>query len=105
LVVVFVAALISGPYPWARALRREAVDLAGRAPTESAVGWIRQHLDLMRVLGVAVGLLLVMILSISWVGFLIIAVLVIAYEVWLYRLGRSPTSAGTPQPPDSAPAA
>ena len=63
-------------------------------------------------LGVAVAVLLLLVLSVSWVGFLIIAVLLAAYELWLHRLGRArvtpdpETTPGSPpnDPPTEPPA-
>ena len=46
------------------------------------------HLDLLRVLGVALAIILLLALSVSWVGFLVIIVLLAAYEWWLHHLGQ-----------------
>ncbi len=124
LIVVFLAALISGPYPWARALRQHASRYAneawklaqastGRARDDATIAWMRSHLDLLRVLGVAVAVLLLIILSVSWVGFLIILVLLAVYQWWLYRFGHTPSgsdhqaspgSTSTAPPDDQPPA-
>ncbi len=126
LVIVFGVALVTGPYAWARWLRGEAtryagearnlaVALVGRARDDSTVEWIRAHLDLLRVVGVVVAVVLLLILSVSFLVFLIIAALLVVYEFWLYRLGRSaaptppadgepeaaPTGASTPGGPPS----
>jgi hypothetical protein len=100
LVVVFAVALVTGPYGWARSLRRivsgygrEARTLAkaaaGRASPDATVTWVRSRLDLLRILGVVVAAVLLMILSVSWIGFLVIAVLLAGYEWWLYGIARS----------------
>ena len=100
LIVVFLAALVTGPYGWARSLRvvasrwaREGwnlvVAISGHARDDRTIEWVRAHLDLLRIVGVAVAALLLVVLSVSWIGFLVIAVLLIAYEWWLHRLGRS----------------
>jgi hypothetical protein len=113
LIVVFAVALITGPYGWAVSLRRflshwarEGRNLAdavwGRARDDRTFEWVRAHLDLLRIAGVALAVLLLIVISVSWVGFLIIAVLLIAYEFWLHRVGRAtPTSPEVP-PGDSA---
>jgi hypothetical protein len=117
LIAVFVVALVTGPYAWARSLRRVSshyaregwnlvVAVSGRARDDRTIEWVRAHLDLLRILGVAVAVLLLLVLSVSWVGFLIIVVLLAGYEWWLHRLGRSrlipatTTSSGS-TPPDT----
>jgi hypothetical protein len=99
LLVIFVVALVTGPYAWARSVRRvlrhwaqEGRNLGaaalGRAGDDSTVAWVRAHLDLLRVAGVGVAVVLLLLLSVSFVGLLIIALLLAAYEVWLHRIGQ-----------------
>jgi hypothetical protein len=119
LIAVFVVALVTGPYAWAHSLRRVAThygregwNLAlavwGRARDDQTMEWVRAHLDLLRIAGVALAVLLLIVISVSWVGFLVIVVLLAGYEWWLYRVGQarlipgSPTSPGSP-PSDSPP--
>jgi uncharacterized membrane protein YqhA len=118
LIVVFVVALVTGPYGWARSLRRVVSHWAravwnllaagaGRAHDDRTIEWVRGHLDLLRIAGVALAVLLLIVLSVSWVGLLIIIVLLAAYEWWLYRLGRarlgpSLTSSSGSTPADEA---
>jgi hypothetical protein len=111
LIIVFIVALITGPYGWAQSLRQTvshwtregwnlAVSVSGRARDDRTVAWTRSHLDLLRVVGVAVAVVLLIVLSVSWIGFLVIALLLAGYEWWLYRLGRSataPTDTAMPQ--------
>jgi hypothetical protein len=113
LIVVFVAALVTGPYGWARSLRvvvshwaREGWNLAvaasGRARDDRTIEWVRAHLDLLRIVGVVVAVLFLLVLSVSWVGFLVIAVLLAIYEVWLQRLkGAGPEDTTTPPTPSA----
>jgi hypothetical protein len=110
LIVVFVAALVTGPYGWAVSLRRVVSNLAsavsGKARDDHTMEWIRAHLDLLRIAGVAVAVLLLIVISVSWVGFLVIALLLVAYEVGLQRIGRSnlgPPSETTPGSPPVGP--
>jgi hypothetical protein len=92
------------------------VATAGHARDDTATAWIRSHLDLLRIVGIGVAVVLLLIFSVSFVGFLIIAVLLAAYEFWLYRVGRStsavaaagpavpdPSDSQTPDPSPSAP--
>jgi hypothetical protein len=119
LIAVFVIALVTGPYPWAVSLRRVATHygkegwnlaqgVTGRARDDRTLEWVRSHLDLLRFLGVAVAVLLLIVLSVSWVGLLVIALLLAAYEWWMYRLGQSgpPTEPGgqPPAPRETGPA-
>jgi hypothetical protein len=112
LIVVFLAALITGPYGWAVSLRRflshwarEGWNLAeaawGRARDDRTFEWVRAHLDLLRFAGVALAVLLLIVISVSWVGFLIIAVLLIGYEFWLHLVGRATPTPDEVGPPDS----
>jgi hypothetical protein len=58
---------------------------------------VRAHLDLLRVAGVGVAVVLLLLLSVSFVGLLIIALLLVAYEVWLHRVGQEgPSGPGGP---------
>jgi hypothetical protein len=112
LIVVFVLALITGPYGWARSLRpivsryaREGWNLvvagSGRARDDRTIEWVRSHLDLLRIVGVAVAVLLLIVIPVSWVGFLIVAVLLAAYEWWVHRLGQSTLTPTAPPTPPS----
>lgn len=114
LIVVFVVALLTGPYGWARSLRRVVshwarevwnllAAVSGRAHDDRAIEWVRAHLDLLRIGGLALAVLLLIVLSVSWVGLLVIAVLLAAYEWWLYRLGRSRLGPGLPSSSGAAP--
>ena len=100
LAAVFVLALVTGPYPWARSFRSGvgrgakaagalAVATAGKARDERTVGWVRAHLPGMQVGGVVAAVLLMLVLSVSFIGFLVIAAILAAYELWLRRLGGS----------------
>ena len=63
--------------------------ISGRAQDDRTIEWVRAHLDLLRIAGVAVAVLLLIVISMSWVGFLVIAVLLAAYEFGLHRIGQS----------------
>jgi hypothetical protein len=93
--VVLLVALITGPYPWAVATRRWAVDLGrGIGGTVTAeregspvVAWIGAHRDAL-MLGVAVlaGLIL-LIANVSLLGLLVLTLITAAVELVLYRVG------------------
>jgi hypothetical protein len=113
LFVILAATLITGPYPWARAFRarvgriaRYGADLAraatDRATDDVAVGWVRSHVDMLRIGGAVVAALLLLLIPVSFIGFLIIAGLLVVYELWLARLGKRPPPSTAPQAPSAA---
>ena len=83
------------------------VPVAGRASGDTTIAWVRSHLDLLRILGVATAVLLLIALSVSWFGLVVIAVLLAAYQLGLHRLGQTAPgadSATSPAPiPDGPP--
>jgi hypothetical protein len=112
LLVVLVATLLTGPYGWARAFRHRtarvaahaghlAAAVAGKTHDEAAASWVRRHLDVLRIGGVLVAALLLLVLPVSFVGFLIIVGVLALYELWLHRLARRTP----PQPTMPAPTA
>jgi hypothetical protein len=117
LIMVFVVALVTGPYAWAGSIRRRVgryaragwnvvVATPGEARSDATISWVRSHLDLLRILGVATAVLLLLALSVSWVGFVVIGALLAAYELRLHRVGRiapAPDSATFPAPPPEEP--
>ena len=97
LALVFLLALITGPYGWARSMRGYlaeggrrawalAVATAGKAGDESTVVWVRTHTGALRIGGVVVAILLMLVFSVSFIGFLVIAALLGLYELWLRRI-------------------
>lgn len=109
--VVTAVALITGPYGWAVTTRRwvgsTAVTTAQQTRTAFAGatasgGWLIAHLDLMRVAGGLVALLLILVLNVNLVWLLVILALLGLYEFWLYRLGATkppaPAATGVPGP-------
>lgn len=91
-------ALLTGPYRWA--VKSRAVGRAGTVATvrqvreavsgrEATGAWVRAHLDLMRIAGGLLALLLILVLDISFVWLLVLLAVLAAYEFWLYRLGAA----------------
>ena len=103
-VVVVVIAVLCGPYRWAVALRSQ-VTQAGRSIAGArgggrhgqAVTWMASHAAGLQLAGAVAAGILLWIVTVSWLSFLIIAVLLAAYEVYLQRI--------KPPPPDEASAA
>jgi hypothetical protein len=98
--IVLVVALLSGPYPWARRTRGWVADLArgtagavrGRETTDAA-RWVTAHRDALMLGGAAVVGLVLLLADVSLGAFLVIAVLLAAYELVVYRVGRAESAA------------
>jgi hypothetical protein len=101
--VVLVIAVLSGPYGWAVALRswvkRTWHSIAGAKGGDhrGVVAWIASHAAGLQLAGAVVAGILLLIVPVWWLSFLIIGVLLAAYEVYLQRI--------KPPPPDEAPPA
>ncbi len=87
---VLVVTLLAGPYRWAVALRRlvtrgwhGVVGAVSGERRERSVVWLRAHADGLQLVGAVVAGILLLIVSISWLSFLLIGALVIVYEVAL----------------------
>jgi hypothetical protein len=99
--VVLVIAVLAGPYRWAAAIR-SWVQRAGRSiagarggDRRGALAWIGSHAAGLQLAGAVVAGILLLIVSVSWLSFLIVGVLLAVYEVGLQRI--------KPPPPDEAP--
>ena len=101
--VVLVIAVLCGPYRWAVALRssvkRTSRGIAARRGWDhrGVAGWMASHAAGLQLAGAVVAGILLLIVSVSWISFLIIGVLLAAYEVYLQRI--------KPAPPDETPPA
>jgi hypothetical protein len=101
---VLVIAVLSGPYRWAAAMRAW-VKRTGRSIAAARSGdgrgqvitWMAAHAAGLQLAGAVVAGILLLIVSVSWLSFLIIGVLLAAYELYLQRI--------KPVPPDEAPPA
>ena len=104
--VVLVIAVLAGPYRWAAALRswvrRAWRSIAGArgGDRQGALAWIGSHAAGFQLAGAVVAGILLLIVSVSWLSFLIIGVLLAGYEVGLQRI--KPPQADEP-PPASGP--
>ena len=96
--VVLVVAVLCGPYRWAVAMRswvkRTGRSIAGARGGDhrGVVAWMASHAAGLQLAGAIVAGILLLI--VSWLSFLIIGVLLTAYEVYLQRI--------KPPPPDEA---
>jgi multisubunit Na+/H+ antiporter MnhC subunit len=99
--VVLVIAVLSGPYRWAVALRsrvkRTGRSIAGASSggRRGVVAWMASHAGGLQLAGAVAAGILLLFVPVSWLSFLIIGVLLAAYELYLQRI--------KPAPPDEAP--
>jgi hypothetical protein len=109
--VTLVISLITGPYPWAVTLRRwvkevftAIVGAAKDADTTAAATWIATHRDPMLLADAALVVLLLLVFDVSWLGFLVIALIggVLAALVWRLSHRLAPQEP-TPTPADPSP--
>jgi CheY-like chemotaxis protein len=98
---VIVVSLVTGPYPWARSLRQRTAQLGttiGKlvrgGPSDEATAWVRAHREGLRLGGAIGGILLLLVLDVSWPVFLLIIAAVGAYELVLYRMEPPGTAPG-----------
>jgi hypothetical protein len=91
-------ALLSGPYPWAVRLRGWVRDVGsavtgavGRGEGVPAAAWIGDHRDALMLGGAAVFVLVLLVANLSVGWFLLVALLLGAYELLVYRLGATVT--------------
>jgi hypothetical protein len=99
--VVLVIALLSGPYRWAAAIRsavqRARRSIAGaRGDRRGVAAWIGSHAAGFQLAGAVVAGILLLIVSVSWLSFLLIGVLLAAYEVGLQRIKPLPSDEAPP---------
>jgi hypothetical protein len=88
-----VVTLVSGPYRWAVALRSlvartwhravAAVSVERRAAT---VAWMGSHADGLQLGGAVLAGIVLLIVSVSWLSFLIVGGLLVLYEIFLQVL-------------------
>jgi hypothetical protein len=112
LTMLFVITLIAGPYGWAIATRRWMDRVGGgvaqfagvplrRADDFPVVAWMKSHLEILMAGGVVVAVVLVLLVSFSFVGLLVLAGLTVLYEVGLWRRARKGTRLKGDQGPSS----
>jgi hypothetical protein len=106
--VLLVIGLLAGPYRWAVWLRRQVArgfhavaQLANRERRATAVAWMSAHAEPLQLVGAAVAVILFLLVSISWVSFLVIGILLAAYEVFLARIKPHDTEGPVGPPPTS----
>jgi hypothetical protein len=100
--VVLVLAVLAGPYRWAVAfrswIRRAWHSIAGARGGDhrGVVGWMASHAAGLQLAGAVVAGILLLIVPVSWLSFVIIGVLLAAYEVYLQRIKPAPPDETSP---------
>ena len=92
LFVVLVAAVFTGPYPWAVRFRGWVADV-GRAGVGAVRGadtgpgavWVAEHRDALMLAGAVVLASILLFASISMGWFLVLAIILVLYELAVYR--------------------
>ena len=107
--LVAVVALLTGPYRWARALRRRTVSLAHalaagvrsavtRRPDEATVAWVVAHREVLQLGGIVAGIVLLLVVDLSWLGLLLLALVIGGFELAVARIATLTPSDAEPQP-------
>jgi hypothetical protein len=112
LVVVAIVAAVTGPYPWAVWLRGWITGTTGqgnawlRSQTADSgpLRWIVTHREALQIGGLVLAVLIVLIFDLSWVGLLLLAILLAAYLLVVHQIARDRPidETGTPGPDDAA---
>ncbi len=108
--VVLVIALLAGPYRWAAALRSwvrrawRSITGAAGGDRRGAAGWVGSHAAGFQLAGAVVAGILLLIVSVSWLSFLIVGVLLAAYEVGLQLIKPPSPDEASPAPGPDNPA-
>jgi len=91
--IVLVIALLTGPYRWAVGLRSfvvrswdRAIEKNGSERRGRFVVWMASHASGLQLAGAVVAGMLLLVVSVSWISFLIVGVLLAAFEILLQRL-------------------
>jgi hypothetical protein len=111
---VLVIAVLAGPYRWAVAVRSRvtrtwrSIAAAGSGDRRGqAVTWMASRAAGLQLAGAAAAGILLLIVPVSWLSFLIIGVLLAAYEIYLQRIKPAPADeaslASGPAPGDHSP--
>lgn len=107
LLATIAAALLSGPYAWARSLRAWAVGLGpalsgavvggGETPSAAAT-FIAAHRDALLIAGAGLLILLVMLIDLSFGWLLALVIVVALYELVIYQVARGVRGSAGTQP-------
>jgi hypothetical protein len=100
-VLTLLVAIVSGPYPWAARLRGWVRDVAvaatgaaGGAGDTRTAEWVAAHRHLLMFGGAAVAAVVLLAADVSFLGLLVLAIILAAYEVLVYRAGSAASAGG-----------
>jgi len=93
--VVGIVAYLAGRPRWLERLRARMATAASSERAGRARAWIAAHHDGLRIAGVAVALLVLFIIDLSWLAVIVVALLL---GVYLLGIGRLASRAGSPVP-------
>jgi hypothetical protein len=103
--VVLVIAVLCGPYRWAVAFRsqvtqtwRTITGARGGDHRGRVLSWVAAHAGGLQLAGAVVAGILLLVVSVSWLSFLIIGVLLAAYEIGLQWIKPAPPDDASPAP-------
>jgi hypothetical protein len=113
--LIAAVALLTGPYGWAKALRRGTVSGAqaavsaarsvlNREPDDPVVAWVAAHREILQAGGIVVGILALLLLDLSWLGLFLLVALVVAYELVVQRLADIGARGAPPEEGPAMPA-
>ena len=105
--LVAAVALLSGPYRWARAVRRRsassaraiaaAVGAASGSDDEPVATWGTTHKAALQAGGIVVAIIVLLVVDLSWLGLLLLALAVGAYELIVWRIAQRQAPLGEAQ--------
>jgi len=108
ILLTLVIALVTGPYPWAVSFRGWFADV-GRGVAGSLRGervdetgrlvWLRNHRDGLMLGGGVLALVCLFLLNLSFLGFAILTIVLVLYELAIYGIGREPEPGGSGEAP------
>lgn len=95
-VIMGVGAYLAGRPPWLVRLRTRLAAAASSDSATRARTWVASHRDGLRVAGVALALIVLFLIDLSWLSVIIVGVLLVAYEVGIGRVTARTTEPATP---------
>jgi len=107
--LVAVVAVLTGPYGWAQALRRRTVSLAHvlaaavraavtHRPDEATVAWVVAHREVLQLGGIVAGIVVLLVVDLSWLGLLLLAIVIGGFELAVARIAELTPSGGEAEP-------
>jgi hypothetical protein len=96
---VAAVAVVSGPYAWAKVLRRRTVSfvralvaavagVATRRPDDPTAAWVARHKGALQIGGIAAVIVALLVVDLSWLGLLSLALVSGVFEFVVWRLGH-----------------